>query len=388
MTLIGIGLRNLQRNRTRVLLTILGGAVAVLAFVLLRTVVTSWGLSADNAAKDRLGIRQKVSIVMPLPKHYVDVVREVPGVTQATHMTWFGGKDPRNPETFFANMAVDPASALQVLDEIVVDPAARTRWLEDRQGALVGDLLARKLNLKVGDRVTLTGTIFPGNWEFNIDAIYTTSRKSFDRSNFLFHWDYLNASIPTDRQDQIGWMIARVDSPERVPEVCAKIDRIFEERDVQTTTMSERAMNLSFMASISAVLDAMNIVALIIAGIMAMILGNTIAMGVRERTREYGVLRALGFSRWHVVFFVVGEGLVVGLLAGAVGLVLSYPVVQLALGRWLQENVGSMFAYFSIQPATIVLALVLSLCLGAGAAVFPALRTYRLSVVDALRRVQ
>ena len=387
LRLILIAVRNLRRNRLRTFLTVLGAAVAVLAFVLLRTVLSAWQVAADYASKDRVATRHKVSFVMTLPKRYIDDIRGVPGVKQAAYMSWFGAKLPAKPDEFFATIAVEPASFLEVYDEIVVSPEDKQRWLGDKKGALVGDVLAKKLGLKVGDRITLTGSIFPGDWEFDIAGTYTTTRKSIDRSTFWFHWSYMNDSLPESRRDQIGWIASRVDDPGKGAEVSAAIDRLFDEKDMQTATMSERAMNLSFMGMFSAVLTALDIISLIILFIMMMIVGNTIAMGVRERTREYGVLRALGFLPWHIRLFVVGEAIGLGLLVAVLGIVISHPIVELGMGRFLEENMGAWFPYFRVEKMTYVAATLLAVGLALCAAIIPAVRAGRLAVTDALRRV-
>src|SRR5262249_8866692 len=153
--------------------------------------------------------------------------------------------------------------------------------------AIIGDVLAKKFGWKVGDRITLSGTIYPGDWQFEIVGMYEATRKSIDRSELIFHWDYLNESIPERRREQIGWVMARVDDPTKSGDISKAIDKIFDERDVQTATMSEKSMQLSTMAMISAILTALDIVSIVILLIMTLILGNTIAMGVRERTNEY-----------------------------------------------------------------------------------------------------
>jgi putative ABC transport system permease protein len=385
--LILIAARNLWRNKLRTVLTVLGGAVAILTFVALRTVLSSWSAAADFAAKDRIATRHKVSFVISMPKRYIDDIRAVPGVKQATFMTWFGGKNPKDPNQFFASLGVEPDKVLDVMDEMIVPPDQKQRWLEDKKGAVVGDVLARQLGVKVGDRITLQGSIYPGDWEFNIDGIYTATRKSVDRSTFMFHWSYLNDSLPDARKDEIGWITTRVDDPGRGPAVAAAIDTLFDDKDVQTTTMSERAMNLSFLGMLSAILGALNVISAIILLIMMMLIGNTIAMGVRERTREYGVLRALGFRPGHIRTFIMGEAIVLGLLAGIVGLALSYPLVELGIGRFLEENMGAWFPYFRIAPETAALAVGLAVMLAASAATIPARRAARLAVTDALRRV-
>lgn len=388
MTLYALAFRNVARNRFRNVLTVLGVAVAVLAFVMLRTVIFAWTMGVEYAAKDRIGTRHKVTFVMPLPKRYIDDVRQTPGVVAATWANWFGAKDPRHDKEFFGSMAVDAQSFFQVYDEVVVPAADKERFLTDRKGAVVGDVLARKLGWKVGDKVVLTGTIYPGDWEFHIAAIYTATRKSFDRSSFLFHWEYLNESVPERQRDMIGWIVSRINDPSRTADTAVVIDQRFADRDVQTLSMSERAMNTSFLGMMSAMLKAIDIVSLVILVIMLLVLGNTIAMGVRERTSEYGVLRAIGFLPKHLAIFVLGESMCIGALGGGLGLLLAYPIVEQGMGRWLEENMGAFFPYFRISPTTAIAALLLAMALGLLAAGLPAYRAARINVINALRRVE
>lgn len=384
-----VAVRNLSRNQVRTLLTIAGVSMAILTFIALRTVISSWTAAADHAAKDRVGTRHKVSFIMPMPARYVDEIRQIPGVQSTASANWFGGKDPKHENEFFGNFAVVPKDYLEVYDELEVPAEEREAWFQNRTGALVGDVLAKKLGWKVGDRVTLAGTIFPGDWEFQISGIYTTKRKSFDRSSFMFHYAYFNDSPQAAQlgmKDQVGWIVSRIDDPARSAEISKEIDQRFEERDIQTLSMSERAMNMSFIGMISAVLRAVDVVSLVILAIMALILGNTIAMGVRERTHEYGVLRAVGFLPRHLAAFVLGEALVVSVAGGVVGIVLAFLIVQLLMGRFLEENFGVWFPFFRIDPNTVVSAFILAAVLGLVAAALPAYTTARLKVVDALRR--
>ncbi len=387
MGLLRISARNLTRNWLRTILTVLGSSVALIAFVMLRTVLSSWEVGAEYAAKDRLGTRHKVSFIQPLPRKYIDDVRGVPGVKQATWANWFGGKDPKLPDEFFATLAVDGPSFLPVMDELVLTEPEKATWLADKRGAIIGDVLAKKLNLKVGDKYTLTGSIYPGDWEFQIDGIYTAARKSLDRSQFIFHWSYLNDSIPEARRDKIGWVMTRVEDPSKSADISAAIDKIFDERDTQTVTMSERNMQLSFMAMFGAILTVLDIVSIIILLIMLMILGNTIAMGVRERTKEYAVLRAIGFLPSHIRIFVLGEATALGIVAGLVGIGIAYPFVNNVMGRAIEENMGSWFPYFRVEPGVAALAVVIAVVLSTTAALIPAIQAGRISVTDALRRI-
>jgi len=197
----------------------------------------------------------------------------------------------------------------------------------------------------------------------------------------------MNDSLPVDRRDQVGWIVSRVDEPSHSADVGVALDRVFDDRDTQTRSQDERSFNASFMAMFSAVLKAMDIVSAVILVIMMLILGNTIAMGVRERTSEYGVLRAIGFLPSHVALWVVAESLVLGALGGLIGVGIATPFINLVVGRYIEENLGNIFPYFRLVPENMILGIVLSALLGGAAAVLPAWRASQLRVVDAVRRV-
>jgi len=180
----------------------------------------------------------------------------------------------------------------------------------------------------------------------------------------------------------------RVSGPGKGADVSAAIDKLFDQYDTQTITMSERALNLSFLGMFSAILKAIDIVSAIILLILMMILANTIAMGVRERTSEYGALRALGFMPGHIRFFIIGESAVVGLLAGLLGVAIAWPLVNNGVSAVIEENMGGMFPYFRVEPVTVVIAVALALGLGLLAGIVPAIQAGKLSVVNALRRVE
>lgn len=383
--LLRLSATNLLRNPLRSVLTLAGVSVAVVTFLLLRTVIWSYNIAADQAVPDRVVSRHKVTFIMTLPRRYVDDVRAVSGVRAATWSSWWGGRDPNHPNEFFATLAVDPASFLKVYDELEVEPDALQRWTEDRQGAIVGDLLATKFGWSIGDTVSLESPFFEDARQFHVSGVYRSSRKTFDRQTFLFHWDYMNEMSPEVAREQIGWITSRTDgSPS---DVGRAIDRVFDERDVQTVSQDEATFQRSFLAGFQAILTAIDAISIVILAIMALILGNTVSMGVRERTSEYGVLRALGFLPKHVLFLVFGEALALGLLGGFVGLALAYPIVELGIGRFIEENLSGFFPYFRISAGNAVAAVGLAVALAVGSAAIPAFQASRLGVIDALRRV-
>jgi putative ABC transport system permease protein len=387
MTLGSIAARNIGRNKLRTTLTVTVVAIATLFFILLRTVVWSWTSASEFSKKDRIATRHKVSFVMQLPKRYAEEIAAVPGVTAVAWANWFGAKDPKNEQDFFATIATDPPSLLNVYSEIKTSEAEKQAWFEDRQGALVGDALAKKKGWKIGDKITLAGTIFPGDWTFNIRGIYTTTTTNVDRSTVWFHWNYLNESLPPRQKDMVGWIMTNIADSSQSGRISKEIDAKFDNRDLQTITMSEAALNQSFLGMFSAVLKAIDIVSVVITLIMALIVGNTIAMGVRERTNEYGVLRAIGFLPSHIARFILVEGVVIGVLGGLLGVLLGYPVVNNGMGRLIEENMGNMFPQFKVQPTVALFAFGLATALGLLAAILPARQASRLQVVEALRRV-
>jgi len=384
--------RNLSRNRFRTGLTVLGVVVAMLAFLALRTVIYSWTVAAEVAPKDRLVTRNKVTFIMPLPKHYVERVKQTPGVKATTFANWFGGRDPNNEREMFSTLAVDTNTIFEVYTEMKVPEEQLATWKQDRTGAIVGDVIAKKMGWKLGDKVTLISGIYfappDSPWTFTIRGIYAATARSVDRSTFMFHWNYLNDRVPEIARDQAGWLISRVTDPSQTANISQAIDRMFDDRDIQTASQDERSFNASFLASFSAVLKAIDIVSIVILCIMMLVLGNTIAMGVRERTNEYGVLRALGFSRNYLATLVVGESVSAGIVGGVAGVALAYPLIENGIGRWLEENMGMYFPFFRIAPGTALLALAFAVTLSAVAALIPAWRVTQLDVIDALRRVE
>jgi putative ABC transport system permease protein len=282
---------------------------------------------------------------------------------------------------------VDAPSFLRVYDELILPDAQREHFLQDRRGAIVGVALARQFGWKVGDHITLEGTTFAGEWEFSVDGIYTVKRRSVDELSMFFHWSYLNDSLPTQLREQVGWISSKVASAREAPIVAKRIDDVFESRETQTLSMSERAVNNSFMGMASTLLDAIQIVSLVILVIMLLILGNTIAMGVRERTQEYAVLRAIGFLPRHVVIFVLGEATALASAGGLLAVALGVPFINGGVARYLEENMAGFFPFFRLAVRDMLLALVLSGVLAVLAALLPALRASRLQVTDALRKL-
>ena len=389
MSAFSLAWRSLGEHRLRNALTIAAVAISVVIFILLRTVLWAWEHGAEAAAPDRIMSRHKVSFVMPLPKMYVDEIRELDGVMASTFSIWTDAKYAANDREFFAALAVDPATFLTVLDELQVSEEAKRAWQEDRTGAIVGEKLAAKFGWKAGDRLRLTCAMlpYPGEMELTVRGIYVTTRRSSDQSMLLLHWSYFNELLPAEARDTVGWIGSRIADSSRAAEISREIDRRFDVRDVQTLTMSEGDAQRSWLGMVAALFGAIDIISLVILFIMMLIVANTIAMGVRDRMNQYAVMQALGFLPRHVLAIVLAEGLVLGALGGSAGIGVGYVFVTHLVGRFVEENAGTYLPYFRVTPQAALAAFLLALSVSVVAAVLPAAAAARTNIVEAFRGV-
>jgi putative ABC transport system permease protein len=386
MTLATIGRRNIARNKTRTLLTILGIAVAVVAFLFLRTVSVSWSAGGSTRAVTRIMTRHRISLSHSLPKKYASEVARIPHVKQTASGAWFGLRDPKRESDFFPSGATDEAT-LDVY-EIHVTPAERETWLKDRQGLLVGRSIAKQMGWNVGDRVNLLSRAWPnpdGGWVFTVRGIYTSP--SFDERWVWARYDYLNDSLPPKSQNRITWVATAVDAPEHAAVVIAAIDARFDSDEAPTLSQDEKTFSKGMLAAMSGIVAAADVISVVILAVMALLLGNTIAMSIRERTSEYGVLRALGFGSQSIVVLTVVEAVFTMFLGALLGLAIGVPLINVGLAPNVEKEMSAFLWAFRVPPLAIVTVLVSAVLLGVGAALLPTLRVVRIHTVDALRHV-
>lgn len=381
MTLTGIALRNAYlRNGTRSFLTVAGTVIAALAFIFLRTVLSAWFAQSEASASDRVVTRNAISITSPLPLAYAEKVKQIPGVTKVTYSNWFQGvyKDPKN---FFARFATEPESALDVFGIRFVQ-GKREDFLHERQGCIVGTELAKKYGFKLGDIIPIQGDIYPGDWAFKVVGIIEADDASISNTMY-FQWAYLNEGLPDRRKNQIGIITTTVQNPNDSPKVIKAIDDLFANSDNETHTETEKSFRLSFLSGSSVVLDALQVVSVVILAIMALILGNTLAMGLRERTSELGAMRAIGFLPKHILSLTISEGTLLGLTGGLLGTLLAVPFLN-GVGKIMSQM--GFLSNLHFQPVTGVVSVLLAGFIGFLASLAPALAASKMDVVTALRR--
>jgi putative ABC transport system permease protein len=384
MFIIKLIIRNAFRHKLRTILTIAGVAIAVLAFGLLRTLVGLWYLGAENASATRLVTRNAISLVFSLPISYKDRIRQVPGVKSVSWGNWFGGIyiDEKH---FFANYAVEPKTYLELYPEFVLVPEQKKSFFLDRKGCIVGKKLADLYGWKVGDLITLRGTIFPGQWEFVLRGIFKGAEKSTEERILLFHWDYLNESLRKTmarRADQAGFYMIGVTKPELAAEVALAVDAIFKNSLAETLTETEKAFHLSFISMTEAIMVAIQIVSYMVIVIIMVVAANTMAMTARERIVEYATMKTLGFGVMHIGGTIFGESLLISGLGGVLGALLSFPAAH-----WIETELAQFFPSFSVTPLTIGLEITAALLVGAVAAIFPTWRGTTIRVAEGLRRI-
>jgi putative ABC transport system permease protein len=385
MEFLRLLLRNTLRHKLRSVLTILGVGVAVLAFALLRTVVTAWYAGVEASAANRLITRHAVSFVFPLPLAYRERIAKVPGVNHVTHAIWFSGVYI-DKNQFFARLGVDAETFFEVYPEFQVDKQQFAAFKRERNGAIIGIDIAQRYNLKIGDIMPIEGDVFPGQWEFVVRGIYTPRDQTTDPATMMFHYQYVEERIRQEmpeRAGEVGWYIVRIDDPENSAAISEEIDKLFANSRAETKTETERAFQQSFLSAASAIITAMNIMSFVIIGIILLVLGNTMVMSARERTHEYAVLKALGFSAGRIFFLIAGESLILSLLGSAVGLAVTLPAVsgfEAALPK-------GWFPIFYLKPETVVMACAAGLLVGVMASLIPMRRVAMTRIVEGLRYV-
>ena len=377
-------MRNLFRHKLRSILTIVGVAVAVLAFGLLRTLVGLWYSGAEQASATRLVTRNAISLVFPLPVSYLERIRGVPGVSAISYGNWFGGIyiDERN---FFASYAIEPKSYLDLYPEFLLTPKERGDFLMDRKGCIVGARLAKTYGWKLGDLVTLRGTIFPGQWEFVVRGIFRGAQKSTDDRALMFHWNYLNESMRQSaprRADQVGFYIIGVKNAETAPEVSLAVDALFKNSLAETLTETERAFQMGFVSMTEAIMVAIQIVSYMVIAIIMVVAANTMAMTARERIGEYATLKTLGFKASHLGGLIFGESVTISLLGGLLGVAATFPAA-----RWIELALAQFFPFFSVSAETLLLELLCALAVGTVSGIFPTWRGATIRIADGLKRI-
>ena len=378
--------RNTRRHPLRNVLTTLGIALALLAFCLIQTMLDSWYSGVRATARDRLIVRNAVSLIFFLPISYFESVSRVPGVKTTAYATWFGGIH-KGESYDFAQFA--EKYYLDVYPEFLLSPEEREAYEEDRAGAIIGADLAEIYDLKIGDRISLRGTIFTGIWDFNIRGIFHTRDPEFGRRTMLFHWEYLNERVKRDYPvmgpDQVGVYVTQL-APGADPVVVSKaIDDRFANSSAETLTETETAFVRGFLSMSSTIITAIDLISYVVIVIMLLVLANTMLMATNERFIEYSVLKALGFDRTRLAMIIFGEALLIS-LSGFVLLCLILIPIFSAPERVILGELINVFPVFRLSPVILGGCFLASLLVAGISGLVPARKVLGMKVAEGLRR--
>jgi putative ABC transport system permease protein len=370
-----------RRRRIRTGLTTASIAVAFFLFGLLMAIENALNAGVDIAGADRLVVRNKTSLIMPLPLAYQERLRQIDGVSEATFATWFGGiyQDERN---FFPQFAVDTETYRRVFPEFAIPDDQWQAFLADREGAVVGRSTAERFGWELGDRIPIQGTIWTGTWDFNIRAIYDGTRAGDDETQFWFQWKYLEERRQTSfGGGTVGWYTVQIDDPDVAAAISKVIDERFANSAWETATETEQAFAAGFAKQIGNIRLLMLSIGSVVLFTLLLVAGNTMAMAVRERIPELGIMKALGFGDTTILMLVLVESMVVASIGGFLGLWLAKGMADAG------DPTGGMLPLFHLSSSDLALGAAMVVAVGLVAGLIPAFSARNLRIVDALRRV-
>jgi putative ABC transport system permease protein len=377
---------NLKRKKLRTSLTLLSIVVAFILFGFLAAIQQALVGGVALAGADRLVVREKVSIINPLPISYEARMDKIPGVDFSTHQTWFGGiyQDPKN---FFMQNPVEPEKFLKIHPEIILPPEQLKDWLSTRTGAIVGRRTAERFHWKIGDKVPIRSTIWSQQdknqtWTFDIVGIYDGKDKGIDTTPMFFRYDYFDEARQARAKGLVGWYTIRIKDPAQAAEVAKRVDAEFENSPNETKTEPEGAFVQAWASQIGNIVFIVSSILGMVFFTILLVTGNTMSQAVRERTGELGVLKAIGFTNRQVVALVLAESCLLAVMGGVTGLGLACVITPVMAGK-----LAGLLPLFFFPTRDLFIGLGLAVALGLVTGIFPALQAMRLRVADALRRM-
>jgi putative ABC transport system permease protein len=381
MTLTRFVTKNAFRNKRRSILTVLSIAFSLLLLTLMMTIWRAFYLDQGSAeSAERLVVRHRVSLTFSLPSYYREKIRAIPGVVGVVPVSWFGGiyKDQK-PENFFAQFGTDPDEFFKVYRDLSIPEDQITAWQRDRQGVIVNDALATKYGWKLGDRIVLQGTIYPVNLELIVRGIFHTNP---DNKSVYFNTKYVEEAVAFFK-GQAGTFSILAASPSDVSKIASTVDDTFRDSPQPTKTESEKAFGLEFVAMMGNVKAFILSICSAVVFATLLVSANTMAMSIRERTREVAVLKTLGFTRRSVLGLFVSEAVALSLFGGLLGV---------GLGWMMVYGLTHSPQFFSFFPLKVtfgiwVAAMLTSGLVGLLSAAVPSYTASQVNIVDGLRHI-
>jgi putative ABC transport system permease protein len=380
--------KNLFRKPLRTILLTVSIFMAFLIFGILTSLnVALERASESGSASNRLVVSNKINFTQPLPIAYVNRIAATRGVTGVTHSSWFGAYYQDQRASRFVGFAVDPETYMAIYaNDIRLTDVERKAFIAERTGVIVGKALADQYGWKVGQTIPISSNIYVQpdgrrSWDMKISGIFTGAKPTDSTASLYFHYDYLNETSSFGR-DQIGNVAVRTASADLNNSVAKAIDNAFANSPYETSTVDEKTFGQAFLKQAG---DLNFIVTIVVAAAFAailMIVSTTLVSAMRERTKEIGVMKTLGFSSPRVLRMVLGEALLLSTMGAVLGLAVS-AFVLVALSK---SPAASTFGDLTMSPLVALAGLLMAITLGLITGAIPAVSALRMSIVDALNR--
>jgi putative ABC transport system permease protein len=380
---LSLAFKNTLRNRRRSILTISSIAVSLCLLGVLMAMYHALFFKDQTPGQAmRLVTRHRVSLAQAIPVAYEAKIRSIPGVKEVSVWNWFGGtyKDARDSKNFFARFGVEPKNFLTLRTQLDMPDDQRQAFITDKTGCIISSDLAEMIKVKLGDRITLVGDIYPVNLELKVVGIFTDP----DTTDVLFfNWEYLRDALPVARRSLISTVAILADSAAAVPGIAKAVDTMFDNATPPTKTESEAQFALSFVALLGNIKLFLMAVCAAVTFTILLVSGNTMAMSVRERIKEVGVLKTLGFNNDAILGMLIGEAVTISLIGGAIGLLIA-SVLTVGVGKAAATMLPQLHG-LSITPITAVLAMGIAALIGFVSSFIPAWNAAHTSILDSLR---
>ncbi len=382
MTLTRFVSKNAFRNKRRSILTVLSVGFSLLLLTMMMSIWKSFYVdSGSQESALRLITRHKVSLTFTMPAYYREKIRALPGVAQVVPMNWFGGnyKDPNQSQNFFAQFGTDPEEFFKVYKDWKIPPDQLEAWQKDRAGAIVDPSLAQKYGWKVGDHIIIQGATFPVDLDLTIRGIYTPDQAT---NSLYYNQKYVEEAV-SYLNGRTGFFAILAKSPQDVAKIGPEVDDLFRNSPQPTKTETEKSFQLGFVAMLGNVKAFILSICSAVVFAILLVSANTMAMSIRERTREVAVLKTLGFTRRTILSLFVGEAVTLSLAGGILGSLAGF-----VLGGGMAKAAGGFFGdALKVQPATMVVAWLVAALVGFLSAIIPSYHASNIGIVDGLRHI-
>jgi len=379
--------RNTKRKPIRTLLTVLTVGMMFSAFMFPRALVDAQRVQLDGAVANRLVVQPRRGWGTSLPARYAENIRQMDGVRSAAGCLWAAFNVPGKEELFFSSLGVEAKPFVDMhAEQLVTSVEQQEAFLNDPHGALISRDLAETLGWKLGEHHIVKSRLFPGEWDLNVAALYEPDRAEWARNSLWMHYGHLSRGLSIQARERMSYIVVELQDAAQGSNMAKAIDLEYDATSARTLTLQDRLVLVALVGRFQAILAALDVVSYMILAVVAAVLFNALSTSIRERTREFGVLRALGFGPQWLAGMVLGEAVLIGLAGAAVSLAISYPLLQGLVGPALRESINfpALTVPFRLALSCTSVACVLAI-ISAG---WPTYRITKLDIVDALMRVR